>query len=665
MHAAHLRAHTHGGPVVLENLEAWCARCNWAQGAQDVADTRVVPREWQLEALPMVVEAIAQTGAATVAAAPGAGKTVLAGLTFEQLRDADEIDRMVVFTPNLTLVEQWHAKLFAQRFLELGPGHAIEIPGQVGVVVTYQSLNDKSVETHRRAAAAKRTLVVLDEVHHVAERDDKTKVLPTWTRYVRQLIGALGSLEVAGVLNLSGTLWRSHRGQRISTVRYVEEADGKIRSEVDYEVTAQRLIGEGELRPVDLFRRSATVELVDLAEQTVTVSPIADLTGEASRSGAVGAVLRGLARDASWRESFVGAIIDRLERAYRDFGKGAAKALIVAPFASEARAFKETADTVMRKRGLVPLTDLAISADGKEAQQSLKRFKAMRRPGVLCTVNMASEGYDCDDIAVIGYATDKRTPLYVRQVVARAQRVTKYERETLKRPIPAAVVVPDVPELVELVRGILQPMRHELLPGEEKIECGPGTQKDPRYFVDGITDPVEQDAYATGTDDEGVAMDHIRAVEPHCRRVGLNETEALRMILAVRRGTRDWRDQDHFRPVPPVDAAVAATGAPQPPGPAAVPSPLSQERSNGLLRARLSRCEGWWKTRGDATTYPINHFVADCNRAGGIGRQERDSATPDQLKAALRYACDRIRRYCEETGQPPPDWLSQGEDADA
>jgi superfamily II DNA or RNA helicase len=61
----------------------------------------------------------------------------------------------------------------------------------------------------------------------------------------------------------------------------------------------------------------------------------------------------------------------------------------------------------------------------------LETFRRLDRPGILCTVDMAGEGYDCPDIAVVGFATNKLTPLYVRQVVARAQRVTAYEREKI------------------------------------------------------------------------------------------------------------------------------------------------------------------------------------------------------------------------------------------
>jgi superfamily II DNA or RNA helicase len=651
-HVAHLRAQAHGGPTVLENVAAWCARCNWAQGARDVRDTRVVPRAWQLEALPVIVERIAQTGAATVAAAPGAGKTVLAGLAFEMLREADVVDRLVVLTPRRTLVAQWHDALYHQRHVELRSGHEMELPGQAGVVVTYQSLNATTLDVHRRLAARDRTLVVLDEVHHVGERDDAGQ-RPAWARYVMELVGQVDcSLQVAGVLNLSGTLWRSNTGERISTVRYVEEG-GRLLSVVDHEVTAQLLIREGQLRPVDLYRRAATVELINLAEASRIVSPIADLTERPGR-----AAIRALPSDQAWRESFVAAILDRLERVHRDLGNGPAKALIVAPSQADARAFQETANRLMRARHLQPITELAVSSEGPSAWTTLERFRRSRRPGVLCTVDMAGEGYDCPDIAVIGFASNKLTPLYVRQVVARAQRVTDYERQTIGRPIPAAVVIPDVPELVELMSAILQPMRHEIDPAAAqptREASGGGDHWDRRYHLDDVTDLADGDAYVTGTSDGNVAMDLIRAVEPHMHRVGLPVSETARMIYAVRSGMRDRREQRPFDALARPDADLAASvDVPASHRPMSE-GPLSIERTAGMLRAELARLERWWhQIAGHATGRPIEHFSTDCNQAGGIARGGRKNANPDQLRVALQYARDQIAAFCEQSGKAGP-----------
>src|SRR5437763_11802701 len=78
-HVAHLRAASHGGPPIEENLEAWCAPCNLKNGNHDIRDTRVTLWEWQKDALGIVVEALTMERVATVMAAPGAGKTVFAG----------------------------------------------------------------------------------------------------------------------------------------------------------------------------------------------------------------------------------------------------------------------------------------------------------------------------------------------------------------------------------------------------------------------------------------------------------------------------------------------------------------------------------------------------------------------------------------------------------
>lgn len=241
-HAAHLRARANGGVLDDSNLQAWCSRCNLTLGARDAADPRLTPREWQLSALDQVTARIMQSGAATVSAAPGAGRTVFAALVFEHLRDAGFVDRMVVFVPNRHLVEQWASALYKSRHIELKPNSAIERPGQAGVVVTYQSLNNReSLEVHM-SQASRRTLLVLDEVHHVAQ--GLGGELPAWARNIGELAGDIAShqLNVAGVLNLSGTLWRSAPGERISTVRYRQVDDARLESMVDFEVTVGELV---------------------------------------------------------------------------------------------------------------------------------------------------------------------------------------------------------------------------------------------------------------------------------------------------------------------------------------------------------------------------------------------------------------------------------------
>ena len=208
-HVSHLRARANGGPLIESNLEAWCPSCNLSWGSRDAGDPRLLPREWQRTAINSIIQTIIDTGAATVSAAPGAGKTVFAGLVFEALREIGLVDRMLVFVPRTGLVTQWVDSLSRNRHLQLKPNNPIERAQQLGAVVTYQSLQNRdALEAHRLQVAHKRTLLVLDEVHHVGERVGGD--LPTWARNVGALAGDVeGELNVAGVLNLSGTLWRS------------------------------------------------------------------------------------------------------------------------------------------------------------------------------------------------------------------------------------------------------------------------------------------------------------------------------------------------------------------------------------------------------------------------------------------------------------------------
>jgi len=103
----------------------------------------------------------------------------------------------------------------------LGSGAAREI----GTINTYQSLTPDAVDTHRRMAQVGDTLVIFDEVHHLGEPEGNGQ-RPAWARAAMQFVGEIGGLQVAGVLNLSGTLWRSSRSERISSVRYEEIETG-------------------------------------------------------------------------------------------------------------------------------------------------------------------------------------------------------------------------------------------------------------------------------------------------------------------------------------------------------------------------------------------------------------------------------------------------------
>jgi superfamily II DNA or RNA helicase len=640
-HVSHLRAHANGGALVEENLEAWCSRCNFAQRANDVKDTRIGPRAWQLEALDPVVAQIVASGAATVSAAPGAGKTVFAGLVFEALREADVVDRLVIVAPRQTIVDQWVESLRKACHLELKPFSAVERKGQDGVVTTYQSLTDDSLAVHR-IMQQNRTLLVLDEVHHVGE-----PARTAWAKKIVELAGSVDppDLHVAGVLNLSGTLWRSKRSERISTVRYEGTSDGRVVSVVDFNVGPEQLIRQGQLRPVDLYRLDAKVSVQDWSRLDVVETTMADLDEEVA-----GAALKAIADNPTYRAAFIGSVLDRLEDIHRSLGRYQAKALVVAANQNDARTYRDEVDAQMKARGLSPMAELAISDEGPEAKKVLERFRRSNRVGVLVTVDMAGEGYDCPDIAVLGYATNKRTAMYVRQVVARAMRVTAREREM--GIVPAKIVVPDVPDLVKRFLELLTPILGEIVtPPERPAEGSDGDGAGdglwgPKYVVTGV-EPVEERISVALSEDEvyDFTSDAVADMARELEAANLQPALAPRVLVAMRR----------YRESRPFDSGARATPPPsrdgrmEPVG----PRPLSIEERSQKAQSALHKLEGWWKIHGDSAV-PIAEYAARANEAGAIRSRSRPTATPEQLEAALSYERSVIRMHCKATGKALP-----------
>jgi len=654
-HVAHLRAHASGGPLHESNLEAWCIRCNLRAGAHNAGDNRLAPREWQIDALEKVTEAITRTGAATVSAAPGAGKTVFAGLVFEALYEAGLVDRMLVFVPRRGLADQWAGQLAAQRHIQLKPHSAIDRPGQHGVAVTYQSLGSRDqLEAHRLQVEHKRTLIVLDEVHHVGERPGG--MIPAWARNVTELAGdvATNSLNVAGVLNLSGTLWRSDPRESISTVRYRTVDENRLESLVDFEVTVGELVHRGELRPIDLYRLSAHVRLADYQNLEHVDGALSDLDEKPAR-----AAMASLSSISAWRSSFVAAVLDRLQTAHRALDGHYVKGLIVANRQDAARAFQAEVNRQMTDRGLRPLAEVAVSDDGPDAQRALEQFRAQKRVGVLCTVDMAGEGYDCPDIAVVGWASNKLTSLYVRQVTARAMRVTRRERE-LERVIPAAVVVPDAPQLVEQLVTYLAPFTHEvLLPGEDERDGdgelgGGGILPLPRWVLEDATRGQNEFVtvpYADGSrEDVDVALARRLAVE--LERANVRGIYAPRIIAATRRTVGDLLASRPFDQLPPdADALERLSTGAVAVAEAEASRTGSIEAQASMVAAQIDRLARWWQISGDT---PASYFNREVNQAGGITDGRRSTASVEQLRRARDAAKEKVGAFCRRTGAKPP-----------
>lgn len=594
-HVAHVRAAANGGIDDPTNYQAWCIACNLRNGSQD-AGPRFLPNEWQSDALDRITHRIADSGIATVMAAPGAGKTLFAAFLFESLRALGIVDRMVVFVPSLALVEQWEGALKIGRHITLMKNRPLERESQHGTIVTYASMQSSdAVNAHRLKASSRKTLVVLDEVHHLCERPNGEQT--AWARNLTDFVGSVGALKVAGVLNLSGTLWRSARSERVAMVRYIATDDDRLQSETDYSVFTEDLIHRGRLRPVDIYRLDSKVRLTDFKVDRQFEGNLSELEQEQSR-----ATIRLLPSNPDARGALVEAVLDRLEDAHRSLGGHHMKAMIVATRQDEARAYCDEVNRQMVARGLRPFGVVAVSEE-PDAPSVLRDFRRQQRPGVLCTVNMAGEGYDCPEIAVVGYSTNRMTPLFVRQVVARAQRVTDKEREKGER-IPAVIVCPDAQELVDLVASCVKSYTVDVLlsenSGSDSSGAGDGgTGQRDVFSIPGVRYGLEEASigekfrvpYADGSH-EDMEAELIKLVAEEMERAGLMRSNAARAYAAATRANQRMTEERPF------DAPLSGLATLEPVAPKVVVIPLGEDEIKNVQFA-CNQAARWWAINGD------------------------------------------------------------------
>jgi hypothetical protein len=131
-------------------------------------------------------------------------------------------------------------------------------------------------------------------------------------------------------------------------------------------------------------------------------------------------------------------------------------------------------------------------------------------------------------------------------------------------------------------------------------------------------------------------MELVRLVEPEARRVGLPESDAPRIIVAVRTALAERQDSRPFDPLSKTDGEMAAALTEPPPATSAavIESVPIEDIANGL-RGELSRLGRWWHQFGDT---PVAHFQAEVNRAGQFGSGGREDASVKQLRVALKHA---------------------------
>ncbi|MGH3908920.1 MAG: DEAD/DEAH box helicase, partial [Pseudonocardiaceae bacterium] len=446
------------------------------------------------------MERIWKRGSATIHAAPGAGKTRFTGATFLRMRAAGWAERMVVVVPNSALRSQWRESLFDMGIsLDDEPRDSWqELRGTHGAVVTYHSLPNSAM-AHQRELHQRTTLVVLDEVHHAGDK-------ATWGRAVNHMVGDVtGEVHASGVLNLTGTLFRSTGSKQISTVQYrrSEIDPAKFEAIEDYSVKTSQLVPQ-YLRPPNVYTYGADVRLLDTSTAEIVEGEIADLDAQQKT-----AVLREQWSSKSWVDGFAAEALRLLQLQQEVVGR--AEPLKLLYIAANQQAAKRAANT-LNQLTRSNFARLVIS-DEPSADRVLRQAAKERTSLAIVSVRMVTEGFDCPAVSTIAYASNVIADLTIAQTMARAMRITNTERQ-LAKVLPAQILIPDHPRLKASFSEALIGRMHLINDEQEALAgVGPGVGGSgptmPRYQVVDLTGPVLRGATVVGAPDGEVLADEL------------------------------------------------------------------------------------------------------------------------------------------------------------
>ena len=374
-------------------------------------------------------------------ACPAAGKTIAAGAAAAAVMQARRCDQLIVVCPTVVVRDQWCRELAALSYEMLTRFDGDGWPAYVhGVCATYAQVAQRA-ERYAAACDQRRTVVVLDEIHHAGEQ-------LAWGTAIAHAFAA-AKLR----LMLSGTPFRSDQ-DRIPFVRYAP--DGSCVPDFTYDYA--RAVRDGVCRAIEFRAHDGVITWRD---------------GEDQRTARFSEPVAKTARPRRLRAALDPAqpyLTSLLTAAHADLlalraRVSDAAGLVVCDTQAHAIAVDKLISEIT---GSVPV--LAIS-DLPRAHQAIVAF-AEEAEEWLVSVRMVSEGVDIPRLGVIVWASTATTELMVRQVAGRALRGRAEYGE-----LPAIVHMPADPELVryaqrlEMLGGALTKTRTSRAPTKAGRRC--------------------------------------------------------------------------------------------------------------------------------------------------------------------------------------------------
>jgi superfamily II DNA or RNA helicase len=400
-----------------------------------VSDVRLPPlRAWQRSALAAYLGESPRRDF-LVTATPGSGKTTFALTLAKGLLHKRSIDRVVVVCPTDHLRTQWADaadRLGIALDAALSNGTGPVRPDLLGYVTTYAQVAAKPA-LHAARATNKRSLVILDEVHHAGDGLSWGEAIGT------AFDGA------ARRLCLTGTPFRTRPDERIPFVRYEADGEGGWRSTADFSYGYREALRDGVVRPVVFAAYTGTSRWRNSAGEVIAAS----LTEAGSKKTELAAWRTALNPRGRWVPHVLAAMDERLTY-LRENGFPDAAGLVLATDQDDARAYAEIVEQVTGYRPAL------IVSDDPKASDKISAFAEGTDRIAVC-VRMISEGVDIPRAACLAWMTSYRTPLFFAQGVGRVVR-SRGRHES------ATVFLPAVRPLLTLAAELEAERNHVIPP---------------------------------------------------------------------------------------------------------------------------------------------------------------------------------------------------------
>jgi superfamily II DNA or RNA helicase len=364
-------------------------------------------------------------------ATPGAGKTTYALRLASELLDRRLVERIVVVAPTEHLKTQW-AQAAAKVGIPLDPdfsgARGTTSSDYLGIAVTYAGVAANTL-LYRRRVEDRKTLVILDEVHHAGDS-------LSWGESVREAFE-----PAARRVALTGTPFRSDVNP-IPFVTYAPGRDGVARSFADTTYGYGDALRDHVVRPVMFLAYSGRMRWRTRAGDEVSAvlgaDQAKDVTQQAWRTA--------LDPQGEWIPQVLRAADRRLTEVRKHVPD--AGGLVIASDQAKARAYAKLL------QGITGHKPTVVLSDDPKAGEKISAFGESTDRWMVA-VRMVSEGVDVPRLMVGVYATSTSTPLFFAQAVGRFVRARK-------RGETASVFLPSVPLLLRLA-GELEEERDHVL----------------------------------------------------------------------------------------------------------------------------------------------------------------------------------------------------------